>query len=194
MTPTTYRHLLRLISDRQKGASPEVPYHDHSRDENELKIKFHICCKLSGCSSSLVGTCFHSNCYSSRLYEVSPTVLTVMDNSFHPNPLEYNRRWGRILRLFAARLHALWARKLPLELCPFISSYIVRGCMAASAQIVVADHEGSSDSIVDLSHNIYARYVVIDGIRYIVSLRSSALVGVNTGEKLMLKAQVLGNI
>lgn len=63
-------------------------------------------------------------------------------------------------------------KRLPAELCRIIAHSLVRECAVITAQ-ELAGENGAGDSVVNLSHDVYVRYDMIYGIRYIGSLRNS---------------------
>ena len=124
---------------------------------------------------------------------MSPKLLAATNYSFQPTILEERRRRDYMLQILAERLKAFWAKRLPDELCRIIAGFLVRECAVITAQ-ELADQNSAANSAIDLSHDVYIRYVMIDGIRYIGSLRNSSRSAVEPGEKLLLDAQVARNI
>ncbi len=124
---------------------------------------------------------------------MSPKFLATTNYSFRPPILEERRRKDRTLRILMERLKASWAKRLPDELCRIIAGFLVRECAVITAQ-ELANEDGEIDSVVDLSHDVYVHYVMIDGIRYIRSLRNSSRSATKPGETLLLGAQTARNI
>lgn len=90
---------------------------------------------------------------------------------------------------------ASWAKALPYDVCRMIARLLVRECAVITTQ-ELADQESATctDSVVELSHNVYVRYVMMDGIRYIAGLRSSPRSAIKAGETLLFSPQTTGNI
>ena len=124
---------------------------------------------------------------------MSPKFLAATNYSFQLTILEERRRRDHMLQVLTERLKAFWAKRLPDELCRIIASFLVRECAVVTTQELV-DKNSATDSVVDLSNDVYIRYVMIDGIRYIRSLRNSSRSAVEPGEKLLLDAQVARNV
>jgi len=124
---------------------------------------------------------------------VSPKFLATTNYSFRPPILEERRRKDRTLRILVERLKASWAKRLPDELCRIIAGFLVQECVVITAQ-ELANEDGEIDSVVDLSHDVYVHYVMIDGIRYIRSPRNSSRSATKPGETLLLSAQTARNI
>ncbi|RDL36813.1 uncharacterized protein BP5553_06165 [Venustampulla echinocandica] len=160
-------------------------------DDDIFGIKFHMCCRNTCRFRGRQSPCYHSKCHDFRLYTISSKFLATTKYSFRPPTNEEYRRWDRTLRILAERLKASWAKGLPDELCQIIAGFLVRECAVITAQ-ELADQDSTTNSIVDLSHNVYVRYVMIDDIRYIGSLRSSSPSEVKAGERLLLHAQTIG--
>ena len=103
--------------------------------------------------------------------------------------LEDQKRWDRIRLLLGVRLKTvIWPGKPPTELWLVIAGFLVRVCPIVTGQDLVYQ-ETVSDSLVDLSQNVYARYVKIDGISYIRGVRNCLPSKVESGERLLLKVQ-----
>ncbi|KAF8854774.1 hypothetical protein BDZ45DRAFT_758324 [Acephala macrosclerotiorum] len=74
-----------------------------------------------------------------------------------------------------------------------IAGFLVRECAIITAQ-ELANQNSSTNSVLDFSQDVYIRYIVIDGIRYIKSLRNAFRPTVEPGEELLLNAQIARNI
>ncbi|PQE33521.1 hypothetical protein CJF32_00003384 [Rutstroemia sp. NJR-2017a WRK4] len=105
--------------------------------------------------------------------------------------LEERRRRDRILHILTGRLRDTWTKGLPDEICWMIAGHLVRECAVITAQEL--PNEEPSDSAIDFSHDVYARHIVIEGIRYIRCLRNSAQSTPEVGETLLLKGQSSGD-
>ena len=96
------------------------------------------------------------------------------------------------MRILAEKLKASWASPLPVELCRTVAGFLVRECAVVTAQ-ALARIGGGADSVVDLSREVCVRYVMIDGIRYISSLRNSSCSATDAGETLLIDVQNASN-
>ncbi|TAQ88178.1 hypothetical protein B7494_g3492 [Chlorociboria aeruginascens] len=152
-----------------------------------FKIKIHTCCRRECGFRCLKSACFHSECYSFRLYTVSPKFLATTEHSFRPPILEEQRRKHRMLRILTKRLSVSWTKGLPDDICWMIAGHLIRECAIITAQ-ELANEDSASDSIIDLSHDVYVRHIMIEGIRYIRSLRNSAQSTPKQGETLLLES------
>jgi hypothetical protein len=162
-------------------------------DDDILEIKFHMCCRRDCGFRGVQSSCFHGECYSFRLYTVSPKFLATTEYSFRPSILEERRRRDVILHILTKRLRVSWTKGLPDEICWMIAGYLIRECAIITAQ-ELANEDSASDSVIDLSHDVYVRYIMIEGIRYIRSLRNSARSTPKLGETLLLESQNSSNI
>ena len=152
-----------------------------------------MCCRSICGYRGRPTACFHNKCHDFRLYAVSPKFLAATNYSFQPTILEQRRRRDRMLQILAQRLKATWTKLLPAELCRMIAGFLIRECAVITAQ-ALADQNSMNNCFVDLSRDVYTRYVMIDGIRYIGSLRNSSRSAVEPGERLLLDAQIARNI
>jgi len=93
-----------------------------------------------------------------------------------------------MLRILTKRLKVSWTKGLPYEICWMIAGYLIRECAVITAQ-ELANEDSASTSVIDLSCNLYVRYIMIEGIRYIQSLRSSNCSTPTPGETRLLVSQ-----
>ncbi|KAK4246434.1 hypothetical protein C7999DRAFT_15431, partial [Corynascus novoguineensis] len=91
-----------------------------------------------------------------------------MDYVFEPMPRQDRQRHYRIKRLLAERL-SHWCSALPAELRLMVARHLVRLCAIVTTQALWATRE-SFDCSVDMSKDVWASYVHIDGIRYLAGL------------------------
>ncbi|CAD6456659.1 127314ca-dd94-4fbc-9c12-f5e5b2e313b3 [Sclerotinia trifoliorum] len=157
-------------------------------DDDILGIKFHMRCSGKCWHSGLRSSCFYGKCYSFRLYAVSPKFLATTEYSFRPPIFEEQRRRDRMLHILAKRLMASWTKRLSDELCWMIAGHLIRECAIIIVQ-ELANEDSANDSIIDLSRNVYVRYIMIEGTRYIRSLRNSTQSMSKPGETLLLESQ-----
>ncbi len=100
---------------------------------------------------------------------------------------------GRILRILTEKVKVSWVRGLPDELCQIIAGFLVRECAVITAE-ELANQNSVDNSVLDLSQDVYGRYVVIDGVRYIKSLRNASGSIAEPGEELLLDTHMVHNI
>lgn len=124
---------------------------------------------------------------------MSPKFLATTHYSFRPPILEEQRRTDHILQILTERVKVFWTKGLPDELCRMIAGFLIREAAVVTAQ-ELANQESVSNSILDLSQDVYVRYIRIDGIRYVRSLRNASRPAVEPGEELLLDAQTARNI
>lgn len=181
------------IDDRR--ISPEFPFFRNTTfyDGEIFGIKFHMCCRSTCWLRGHRSACFHGQCYDFRLYTVSPKFLATTHYSFRPPILEEQRRTDHILQILTERVKVFWTKGLPDELCRMIAGFLIREAAVVTAQ-ELANQESVSNSILDLSQDVYVRYIRIDGIRYVRSLRNASRPAVEPGEELLLDAQTARNI
>jgi hypothetical protein len=180
------------VNDR--ATSPEFTFYRKTSfyDDDIFGVRFHMCCRKTCRSREREVPCYHSECYNFRLYTISPKFLATTEYSFQPTMLEERRRRDRILHILTGRLGVSWTKGLPDEICWIIARHLVRECAVITAQELPI--EEASDSVIDFSLDVYARHVVIEGIRYIRCLRNSAQSTPEVGETLLLKGQSSGDV
>lgn len=114
---------------------------------------------------------FHSSCLKFKRFIITDDLLAVTEHSIGLSELEERQRLKRIQQLLAPKISELLGAKLPFEVVAMIASYLVR----ESAMITAKNQSmfsQASDIKVDLSKDVYASYSVVDGVRYIKSLRN----------------------
>ncbi|RFU24523.1 hypothetical protein B7463_g11814, partial [Scytalidium lignicola] len=133
------------------------------------------------------------NCVTA-LHFVSPKLLAATNYKFRPTNFEELWRKNRITQILAGRLmHAPWPKSLPAELWQTIAGFLHQECAVVTGQEQELE-DSCSDSVVDLSRDVYASYITIDGIRYIRNLRNSTASEAEQGESLLLDTQIMRNI
>lgn len=73
-----------------------------------------------------------------------------------------------------------------------IAGFLVRECAVVTAQEQTLE-TAMCGSLFDLSHNVYTRYRVVDGVRYVASLQNSRS-GTRNEEELLFDAQNNGMV
>ncbi|KAM0434010.1 hypothetical protein ACHAPT_003954 [Fusarium lateritium] len=112
---------------------------------------------------------FHSSCFKFRPFTISDDFLAVTEHSIQLSKMEEHQRFKRIQRLLAPRIYHLLSVRLPFELVTMISGHLVRECAMVTAKDQSLFSQ-ASDTLVDLSRDVYASYSVLDGVRYVKSL------------------------
>lgn len=114
---------------------------------------------------------FHSSCVEFKSFAISDDFLAVTEHSIRLSELEERQRFKRIQNLLAPKIYDLLPVKFPSEITTMISSHLV-----SESAMVTAENQSvssqASDIIVDLSVDVYASYSVLDGVRYVKSLRN----------------------
>lgn len=116
--------------------------------------------------------CFHGQCFDFRLYPITHNLLSAFEYSTQPSSSEEQRRFDRTWRLLQPRLPADVKARLPVELVVVIAKLLVRECALVTAQEQTLE-SNASDCLVSLHDSVYALFQVVDGVRYVKSLRSS---------------------
>lgn len=153
---------------------PFHPYESHQ--DTVLHIRFHTC--RSGCHlGDFCAPLFHRNCFEfqSRLHAVTPRLLASTAYTFQPSTCETRRRSNLIQSRLVPKLsQALPARaRLPAEMLTMIANLLVRECAIVTAQEQALPDALPSSFIVDLTQNVYAQYLDIDGFCHVKSLQNS---------------------
>ncbi|KAJ4323629.1 hypothetical protein N0V84_004237 [Fusarium piperis] len=114
---------------------------------------------------------FHSSCFKFKPFTISNDFLAITAHSTRLSELEESRRFKRIQRLLAPKIYELLPANFPFELMTMIAGHLVResAMVTAKNQSVFSQ---ASDITVNLSEDVYASYSVVDGVRYISSLRN----------------------
>ena len=136
--------------------------------------------------------CFHATCFDFRLSPITQTFLDATNYSFSPPFSDERRRADRIQCLLVPRLKKALGDKLPHEVLAMIAELLVRECATVTGQ-AQAWEQNASDYLVDLSRDVYARYHVVDGVRYVKSL-GNFLSETNEEGQLLLDVQKQGGI
>jgi len=88
----------------------------------------------------------------------------------------------------ADRLGSGFLDRLPQETCNLVAGHLVRECAAVTSQ-ELALHASSTDSLVELSSDIFARYVGIEGVLYVQSLYNAPSLGGEGGIRIFQARQ-----
>lgn len=117
-----------------------------------------------------MGSC-HRRCFGITLSNPSHEFLESTDYTFEPDPSEDARRHYRFRTLLALRLAKLYG-KLPNEIWLMVSKHLIYECAASVGQALwrTRDALKSYDRMIDVSLDVWARYICIDGVRYVAAL------------------------
>ncbi|KAF5540413.1 hypothetical protein FNAPI_10512 [Fusarium napiforme] len=107
------------------------------------------------------------------LYDISDALVAAGEWAFEPPASENSRRSHRIRNLLAPKLRHQLQIRLPPEILMTIAGHLVRECASITAEeqclgTVV------SDTAVDITQDVYAKYTAVDGVRYVKSLYNTA--------------------
>ncbi|KAL8282738.1 hypothetical protein RB597_010128 [Gaeumannomyces tritici] len=146
--------------------------HDTFEDDEE-GIAIHLCGRSLCQKRGRRLPCFHDECYGFRPLPITSKFLDATEHRFGPPLRERSRRRGYIQHTFANKLKLGPLKQLPMETCDMVAGYLVRECAIVTSQ-ELALSDNSIDSLVELSRDIYARYVSIEGIPYIQALYNAS--------------------
>lgn len=162
----------------------QFQFRRYTTHEDETGICFHMCCKSRCIRNGRRVPCFHRDCYSVKLLPISSNFLAATDYVFSP-PIRFElERQERIKRTLARNLGLGSLRQLPQDVCYMIAGYLYRQLAAIACQDV-ARHLYPSNSTFDLTHDVYATYVSIEGISYLQSLQNSPLGNDTKGRRIL---------
>lgn len=116
-----------------------------------------------------VAACFHEGCYAFKPSPLSPNFIPATHYDFTPSASDGVRRRRRIRRTLARKLGFGVLAAMPEELCLMVAEHLVRECAITTCQELTSYSHGR-DSDVDLSSDVYATYVNVEGIHYVQSL------------------------
>ncbi|KAH8895320.1 hypothetical protein GQ53DRAFT_838981 [Thozetella sp. PMI_491] len=174
--------LVRRTGDEGTGEVPFLP--ENMAQWDHLAIYMH-----RRRERGLQVPCFHADCFnfSRRVFKADLTMdfVASMRYAFRASPNEDQRRIDRTRRFLASRLRdldiksapadpPLLLRSLPGELLLLVATFLVRECAVVTAR---ESRDPLADCDVDLFKNVYVQYELIDGVRYIRSLRNSDSTG-----------------
>ncbi|KAF5651316.1 hypothetical protein F25303_4145 [Fusarium sp. NRRL 25303] len=132
-------------------------------------INLHTCARRRCMMQGRRVPFFHHECFCFRLYDISDALTASGEWSFEPPASEISRRSLRIKNLLAIKLRDQLQIRLPPETLMTITGHLVRECAAITAEEQSLD-TAVSDTIVDITQDIYADYTAVDGVRYVKSL------------------------
>lgn len=145
----------------------------------EAGVDVHICrgdfCDL-GCPKA---PCFHHGCYHLGLSVVTPERLAATKYYGRPPASEISRRRRHIKCALTPRLESGVLNGLPEDICYEVAGLLVRESAIVSSQELYAASASESETShnVDLSRDIYAQFIKIEGVRYLKSLSNEPCTG-----------------
>lgn len=165
------------------GTWSEVKYDGH---------RIHMCCHTCRRKQAVV-PCYHFECFRVGQSSLSPKLLGALAYNFDPPPLgERQREMLLKHRTVEGLRRAFPLVHLPVELWFKIAEPLIRQvAVAAVAQTELGDAQdpwqSPDDGLkIDLSRDVYASYVLFDGVRYIRALRNATEAEAAPGESLVL--------
>lgn len=168
--PWTKSHLMAGIEYERFSSEFPLRMRDTKHDNFEW-VNYHTCggrCMMAGRRVPF----FHSKCLRFRLYAISDALLAAGEYTYEPPADEEHRRFTRTRCLLAPKLNDVLQVRLPPEILTTIAGLLVRECA-----IITSEEESLgksvSDTLIDLSRDVYASYHVVDGVRYATSLANS---------------------
>ncbi|KAK1772530.1 hypothetical protein QBC33DRAFT_13986 [Phialemonium atrogriseum] len=164
--------VVAAIEDDHVSASFSFRRHDRFEDDEEA-ITFHMCCESACIKGECRVHCFHDACYRFKLFLITSKYLAATEYSFSLPVRDGLKRRGRIQRTFAKKLKLAFLNQLPQEICHMVAGYLVRECAIVTSQELALD-VSAFNSLVDLSHDVYAQYVRIEGVLYLRSLHNKS--------------------
>ena len=182
---------MRLTEAFDLGLSQAFPFHRGIAFFDELITKIGYAMRAYRCMrfGCVHAPCFHYDCYFSRIHDITNSFLNNTSYSFRPPLAEDKRRKERTQLVLAAKLKTSFeSAKLPIELWRVVAGHLVRFSLAVTGQELVCQ-DSVDDNILDICQDMYARYVIIDGIKYIKSLRNHHRSTPEPGEKLLFEAR-----
>ncbi|KAI1500052.1 hypothetical protein F5X99DRAFT_430004 [Biscogniauxia marginata] len=175
----------------QDAVSPEFSFHRDTSfyDKKFFGAEVHMCCQNRCMFRTRSVDCFHSGCYTFRLFPVSPDFLAATEYSFQPPICEERRRRDLIQQNLVERLkQTQWPRNLPDELWLLTAQYLVRECAIVTVQELTIQPR-VCDSVFDLSRDVYVQYVMFEGARYLKSIKNSGCAEAKQEGQLLLDAR-----
>ncbi|RSL46591.1 hypothetical protein CEP51_015908 [Fusarium floridanum] len=103
---------------------------------------------------------------------MSDTLLAAGEYTYEPPAEEERRRFTRTRRLLAPKLNHVLQMRLPPEILTTIAGLLVRECAVITSEEQSLG-KNASNTLVDLSRDVYASYYVVDGVRYATGLSNS---------------------
>lgn len=139
-------------------------------EDRDRGIRYHMSCRRQCPMGYNRGPAFHWDCYQFKHFPVSQKLLSANKYSFRPSVREERRREDHIQCVLASRLAGLGYLGGVWELCRMVSQHLVREFAVAASQERARAIFATYGHKIDLDRDIYARYLNIDGVRYVQRL------------------------
>lgn len=184
--------LLDTGEDHISAAFPFVRYDTFEDEEEDISI--HMCCDTPCMKGDSRVHGFHYDCYGFRLFPLTSRFLAATEYQFSPPVGEGVRRWRRIQHKLAVKLKLGFLRGLPEEICRMVAGSLVPECAVVNFQELTSTVAASEPPVrhhqkIHLSHDVYAQYIDIEGVRYIRALSNVPLSTKVQGRVRVFKAQ-----
>ncbi|KAI1328379.1 hypothetical protein F5Y16DRAFT_160160 [Xylariaceae sp. FL0255] len=137
---------------------------DRDSDSGSDGDVFHLCGSEHPHRDQHLIIC-HAQCISPPI----PSLFEATTYSYEPWPNESLRRARWICSGLASMIYMALSSTLPYEICSMIACYCLRQ-HAAQDMIRFCRENSAVDFRVDLSRPVWARYALLDGLAYIVTL------------------------
>jgi len=168
-----------LDIDTERYSSPFAFHLHDTYEDNVLRVTFHMCNPVCGLGDSQYPL-FHISCFDWAGKHVTADLLAATEYSFRPSSYEIQRRRD----LTRSKLLIVLQNTLPAsiripEILRMITEFLVPGFATVTAimalQQPLQEHPGAlpSESLIDLTRNVYAQYSKFDDTYYVKSLRNS---------------------
>ncbi|OTA80871.1 hypothetical protein M434DRAFT_17566 [Hypoxylon sp. CO27-5] len=178
---------LPLLSESTAQDSPRF------FDPNAMFIgpNFEVCCRCDLYHQHKDVDCFHAGCYQSiNVFKITPQFRAAIRYSFQP-PVYGSSAKYRSDRLSDIMVRDLkrdsFPKRLPNEIWCMIAKHAPMEFLMATTHEQVQRIQ-SSDSDVDLSRDVYARFIMYGGVPYLKELSNSSSPG-SKGEMLLFRSQ-----
>lgn len=130
--------------------------------------------------------CFHQECRIFTKLQVFDNFLSAMEFSFHPGISEMARRRNLLhIELTDILKKRFQPTVLSTEIWYKISAFLVKEYAVIKAEEISEKLSNKTSTILDLSSNVYIRFIVINRIRYVFHLSNSA----DPGSELLFNAE-----
>ena len=154
------------------------------RDTKGLTKRAPVCmCMKSTCFRNGFKTpSIHVDCHKINPYGLSPNLLSSREYSYEPTSDEKQRRKDWLQHQLTMKLKGgSWPKDLPYEIWESIATYLLREFATIHTQEQLfkgkwyesfIDQGQAREAFLDFEHDVYGRYIQVDGIQYIQQLRN----------------------
>jgi hypothetical protein len=164
------RNINNKAIDDSRVSSPFVYGNIYGHWDKKLQTDFKHCfpaCDHTREQGAALG--FHAECLAFACSVPPATYLRATDYAFEPMSWQDRQRQHRIKQLLVGRLKTIYQTALPTEIWLMVARHLVRPCAIITTEVLWAARE-SSDCCVDMTQDVWARYVHIEGTRYLAAL------------------------